>query len=176
MKELIVPLTKCPHEQGRIGPREKQDWFQTVLLSKKLLAKYPEAKIAIISSFIPAGQKSEVSLYLEAIDEISISRESVRVIPEGYETIGQIEVLEKIQRKEHARIFLISTPFHFPRIWWLCKRMRVKVRHHIAFGLPQIKGAIIDIALTAIYPILDLCGLKFRFKEGLVKRRKNGIL
>lgn len=168
----LLPLTKGPAAKGRIGPREWQDWYRSLVLTKKLMPRYQPCSVAILSNFQVAGEMHEVYFYLEALEELSIP--DVVVIREAYETMGQLEYAFEMARRERVNLVVISTWLHFPRVWWLCRGMGVK--HHVAWGIPRPSLAAADIFLTFALPALDLLGLRKWFKKRLERRRTSGKL
>ncbi len=172
MKEyLILPLTKSPHQTGRIGPREKQDWHRGLVKAKDLQEK-TGGKILVISNVHIAGERHEADLYDMALRELDVSDENIMIVRKAQETIEQIEIAQRISDDLEKDLIIISTFLHYLRVRWLC--LGQKFDHCIAFGIPRPKEAVTDIILIFIFPFLDLVGLRNWFLEKITKRRVSG--
>ncbi len=163
-KTIIVPLTKSPlPDKGRIGPREKQDWYQSLILAKKLLAANENSFIYIISKVRIKGVLPEADLYEQTLEKLDVPKEKIVTIRRAYETTVQCRIAFEEAERENANLIIISTPFHYPRVRWICRGKAAK--HYIAWGQPRIKEMCTDIILIILFPLLDLLGLDTFFRN-----------
>lgn len=169
---VLLPLTKGPCAKGRIGPREWQDWYRGLVVTRKLLPRYPNSFVLILSNLQVEGERHEADIYCEAVMELGIT--NFVAIHETYETMSQLEYALEMAKEEGYTLVVISTWLHFPRVWWLCRNRHV--RHHIAWGIPRPSLAVADIILTFAMPVLDLLRLREWFKKRLELRRTSGKL
>jgi hypothetical protein len=169
---ILLPLTKSPHTKGRIGPHTWQDWYRSLVKTKRISPFFRPYEVLILSNFQVAGSAHEVDLYLEACRNLGI--DNLLPVREAYETMGQLDYAFARAAREKKRLVVISTWFHFPRVWWLCRGHSVK--HVVAYGIPRPFGAITDIVLTFVFPILDILGMRKWFKDRLDSRRVGGKL
>ncbi len=174
MKTLIVPLPKSPWSTGRIGPREWQDWSRECRLAANLIATIPNAEILIVSGMAAERHPRDADLYQQELLAQQVPEARLRIIREGVETIEQLEHVERLAREEGARVILISTFLHFPRVRWLCRGM--EYAHRIAWGLPRPREALTDMILAVAFPLLDLLGLRTWFQRKTKDHRKAGKL
>lgn len=169
---ILLPLTKGPCAKGRVGPREWQDWYRGLVMTRKLLSRYPNSLVLILSNLQVEGERHEADIYCEAAIELGIPH--FVAIHETYETMGQLEYALEMAKEEGHTLVVISTWLHFPRVWWLCRGHEVK--HHVAWGIPRPSLALADIILTFAMPVIDLLGRREWFKKRLEKRRTSGKL
>ncbi len=163
-KTIIIPLTKSPlPDKGRIGPREKQDWYQSLVLAKKLANSIENSFIYIISKVRIRGMIAEADLYEQILEKIGVPKEKIVTIRRAYETTVQCRIAFEEAQKENANLIIISTPFHYPRVRWICRGKAAK--HYIAWGRPRTKEAFTDSMLMFLFPLLDLFGLDSFFRN-----------
>ena len=170
---LVLPLTKSPHSRGRIGPRKLQDWYCSLKKARLVAMEFQPSTILILSNLQVAGEKHEVDLYLTAARELGIS-DDIEAVRETYETMGHLEYSYAKVEREGKKLIVVSTLLHFPRVWWLCRGHRVK--HFVALGIPRPFGAVMDVILTFVFPVLDVLGKREWLKKRLDARRVAGKL
>jgi hypothetical protein len=172
MKTIIGILTKSPHPQGRVGPREKQDWYRQCVDVVELHRKIPESEIVVTSALHIKGARREEEYYTEAILSLG---DSVIALEKGVETIEQIRVFKEYISVHEAKLILSVTFTHFLRVVWLCFRAQLTVtKYKVSWGIPRPKEFVTDIILTFLYPILDILGKGTWFMEKVQARRKEG--
>lgn len=169
---FIVPLTKSPHPTGRIGPTRYQDWFRSLILAKTVLNRLKSAQILIISNVHVAQEQSEAELYSDALTSLGVVDKNIRIMKEAQETIGQIDIAHRLAKNENAKLIIISTLFHYPRVRWLSRN--IEARHLIAVGIPRPREAVTDLVLSLLFPLLELTGKKKWFMEAVTARRIKG--
>lgn len=172
-KTLILPLTKTPHERGRIGPRRWQDWYRAALLAAQLADRIKRSEVLILSNVRFNGERHEVEHYVEALREAGCPERQIRVVRSQYETVGQIKRAFFIAEEENAELIVISTFLHFPRVWWLCWGEDVK--HRFAFGIPRPLEMATDIMMWFVFPLLGLIHLERWFVKKVIERRRRGL-
>ena len=172
MEYLILPLTKGPHTTGRVGAIDKQDWFNGLVKAKELLAQFPNSKILVLSNVQVAGEVHEAELYYWALKQIGVYDRDILIVRKAQETIEQIAIAREVAKKEGARLVVISTWLHYPRVRWLMSGMGAE--HHVAFGIPRPREAVTDIVLTFLFPLLDLFGKREWFMQKVNERRLSG--
>jgi hypothetical protein len=171
MGRLIVPLTKSPHS-GRIGPKEKQEWYQGLVLAQKL---YEQGDlILVISDVQVAGEEHEANIYKNALESLGVSWINTHIVRQCQETTGQIEEASNIAFRRDLELVFISTWTHYLRVRWICFWDKVRAKHVIAWGRPRPKEAVTDFILTFFFPILDICRQRRRFLKWVETRRKSG--
>jgi len=176
----IVPVTKSPHQTGRIGPRRFQDWYRGAVKAREYLGKYHPARILVLSDVHVNGEKHEADLYHKALTDAGVEEHGIEVIKEEQETIGQIDRLYKIAEEENAKLVIISTFLHYLRVAWLVWRKRtyrsglVEVTHRAAFGIPRPREVITDVILWFVFPVIDLLGGRLWFQRKVSGRRVSG--
>lgn len=173
---IIVPLTKSPHPTGRWGPVEKQDWYVGLVKATALYRQLRLSKILVISAFQAEGEKSEIELYLWALDELGVPRSSIVTVGKGQETVGQLKIAAEYAQREGAELIVVSSYLHYPRVRWLCSHgdTKMKTRHYCTGGIPRPLGAVWDIVLTFVFPLVDCCGLRIWFLGKVLARRAKG--
>jgi hypothetical protein len=174
VKYFILPLEKSPHQTGRIGQMESQDWYQGLVRAKNLLEEFPGSKILVVTATQITDEKPAADLYLEALKKFGVKEENIKVVREGLETIGQIEAAQKVARQEQAKLHVVSTFMHYPRVRWIMRGQGAK--HYGVFGIPRPREAVTDIILTFIFPFIDLWGWREKFVKKVTKRREEGRL
>ena len=179
--EIIVPLTKTPWQAGRIGKRERQDWYQGCALAKELLdrlkAEGKLAKIFILSAFQAKGQATERALYREALQELGVGPGDIETIHHGLETIGQVEYLDTFAKAGYV-IHLISVETQHDRVRLLTREMGFL--HYKACGIARPSDRRTDRILDILFPALDRIHARKIFLKvflpWLRRRRARGIL
>jgi vancomycin permeability regulator SanA len=170
---FVFPVCKSPFTKGRIGEARHQDWFQglkkAVRLSKKL-----RAKTLVISGFTATGSMSEADCYRRALCALGNGDDEMVLIRQGQETTEELEIAINLAEEENAKLVVVSTLFHYPRVRWICRGK--KAEHHMAIGLPRPKEMITDIILWFVYPIIEKIGKKDEFTNWLKNRRDGGKL
>ncbi len=177
--EIIYPVPKSPHRLGRVGKREFQDWYQSVIAAKMLLEQsrsaQVHAKVLLLTATNIAGQKPEIEIYLDALKELGVEDDDTLVVRKGFETIGHLEAAMEVARKHKARLVVISTLLHSPRVRWLCRRNK-EVHHRTVIGIPRPKEAVTDLVLSVLFPLIDICGGRAWFLGKVGARRTHGRL
>lgn len=171
-ESIILPLTKSPHQSGRMGPVEVQDWYRGLVRAKELLHELKPAKILVLANVHITGEKGETDLYLDALHTLCVPDEDILVVREGQETIEQIEIALALAKREGARLLIISTFLHYLRVRWLCRGEPVE--HYIAWGMPRPREILTDTLLTALFPLIDIMGGREWFLEKVKARRLSG--
>lgn len=187
MKTLILLLTKGPHRY-RLGPKHLHDWVRSCERALAIREREPGSEIYVASAVHVTGFPSEFELY-----KAEFLRRGLRVNEEkpcfcilhdeqgpavtlsrtGYETIGQIGLALEMAEIGHAeRVVIVSTIMHFLRVRYLCRR--IKAAHTVAWGIPNLTEACTDPILAALFPVLNLMGLRRQFQEWTVRHRKSG--
>ena len=172
-KKIICPITKSPSKNntGRIGPINKQDWYQGIEVAIEIHKKTPNSQIAIITNFKPNTDEHEADIYLEILNRRGIN--NIIIIREGLETIGQIEAAKKLAKKSEADLVLVSTSLHFLRVKYYAGS---GVLHKISWGIPRPLEVPRDIILIFLAPLIDVFGIRGIYKDILIKRRGKGLL
>ncbi len=177
----LLPKSAIPPE-GRIWSKKKtvyefekeQDYYKGCLKAVKLANNDPVCKILMPSTFQVYGMY-EADVYKIILNNLGILSCQIHYVAnkkDGLETIGQLEATFKMAKKEQARLIVISTLFHFPRVWWLCRDKNVK--HEVVFGIPRPSEVISDIILAFLFPFIDLVGLRKWFQKVTIKKRLKG--
>ena len=167
-KTSVVVIPKSPWSQGRIGPRELQDWYRGCILAAKIVNSAPNYHVVVASGF-KNGEYIETEFYHKILCEM-VSKEKIYTISYGVETISQLDAF--FSQRYDGKIIVISTFLHFPRVWWLCRGKGVK--HKVVFGIPRPKEMIADIILTFVFPIIDILGMRQWFLKKVSARRESG--
>lgn len=143
-------------------------------LEKGLLALGDEVEIIVISDFQMAGCRHEADYYREALEKLGGRNiREIREFPETLGgTIGQVEIIKQLG--QNAKMIVISTFAHYPRVRWLCRELGFK--HYAAFGIPRLSELISDSILTFLFPLLNLCGGREWFKRWVGSRQEGGRL
>lgn len=181
-KTIVIPVAKSPHSKGRIGPEKWQDWFQGVKRAVSIAKRLGTGtEVLILSNAQYSGQQHEVDLYYEAFVGLGgRTGINIRVLREGYETIEQINRSFELAVTERKELVFISTFFHYLRVQWLiwrCKTAKVKVKHYVVlFGIPRPREILTDIALTILFPLIDIFGGRRFFLKAVNRRRIKGKL
>ncbi len=174
LEYLIVPWTKSPlPERGRIGAKEYQDWYRSVILAARLLRRHMPSKILLISDVFIKGSPHELQTYLDAFRECGVKRKDIIEIWKAQETTEQVEIALAYAREHRVKIISIVSFFHWPRLLWLCRGCHIE--HHIAWGLPRIKEMFTDSILCVAFPLIDLCGGRGWFLKKVKARREAGV-
>ena len=173
-KVALLPLTKSPHERGRVGPRERQDWYVGLVEAARRAHDDPKAQILVISAFQAKDSRSEVDLYVEVLHELGISDEQIVVIPQAMETVEQLHIADAYAREHGMELVVISSKLHSPRVRKICKYDGIVATHYRTAGIPRPWGAVTDIGLTVLFPALVRLGLRDWFARRLAKRRASG--
>ncbi len=177
---IIIPVTKGPHPQGRIGPLEWQDWYLQLVRTVSLSCEM-SAGILVISDVHIDGAEHEAYYYCDVLYQLGCSPcsdftklEAGQYIDlrECQETIGQMERVKEICHEYGFNPIFVSTWFHYFRVRWLTRGM--KATHYVSFGLPRLLEAITDMILTFAFPVIDLAGKRRWFQEKIVGRRESG--
>jgi hypothetical protein len=173
METLVFPLPKSPlPEKGRFGPREAQDWWriceEAVRLAKE---EYHYAPILVATGFVYASGIHEATFYQDVFTK-EFHIPNVEVVAKGVETVGQLAAAFDFADRTSAELVVVSSVFHFPRVWWLCRGR--KVRHRVVSGIPRLSEAIADIILAVLFPLIDLLGKRETWREKVERRRKEG--
>ncbi len=187
LKRHLVPLTKSPlPHKGRIGKKEWQDWYKTLVVSARLAKDDPSAMVHVISAVHITGQPTEVQLYDSTLLRLGVPSKRINLINEGQETIGQIQAVEKHISADGEGVTFIVTPTHYLRVLWLTRHMK-KAKVVIAWGLPRLKEAVTDFVFTFLFPIIECHGYKLAritsipwmrskkaFQDHAIKTREGG--
>lgn len=168
---LIFPVPKSPHTAGRIGPTRCQDWYRAVVRSVALAEASSSPAFLIVTAFYAAHENREAIIYGNAIRAL-VPNAHILVIPQGLETVEQIEVALAFAKQTRQSIYLVSTLLHFPRVWWLARGN--SARHRVVVGIPRPREAVTDIVLAFLFPLLDLAGLRQWFLYRARRRRQRG--
>lgn len=167
---LIVPLTKNPNPKGRIGDECEQDWyrgcFEAVLLEKQ----NRDSTIVVVSN-VTDNDFSEPDKYAETLQKMGAR--SITMVREAFETVRQIEVIERIERIVQEEGFIIvSTWTHYLRVRWLCRGKGW--RHVVVGGIPRPREIVTDAILTFAYPLIELLGGRDWYLSWVEGRRGQG--
>ena len=182
MKRLIIPLTKSPHPQGRIGIRRRQDWYRALVKAVKLSVKL-DAGILLLTNNKVANAEPETHYYSEALEEFECERctyweelagKRYIVVRECQETISQVERSIEIAKEHCLGPVFVSTFMHYLRVRWLARAW--KADHYSAFGIPRPREALSDLILIFLFPIVDGLGWRRHFQERIQARREQGKL
>lgn len=172
VKIIRVPLTKSPlPDKGRIGRQELQDWYRGLVRAAMEAKLNPHIEIWVVSALRIGDLQSEADLYHETLLKLGVPEHQIKVIREGYETIGQVEFVDEHVLTTDNVTFIVA-PTHYFRVLWLTRKMRIEVE--IGWGLPRIAEAITDCVFTFLFPIIDLCGKRDWFKKLVLSRREHG--
>lgn len=173
MEHLILPLTKSSWRSGRIGPVEMQDWYIALKKAKELLVVCScNSKILVLSDFQAAGCEHEVDCSLWALHQLGVSDEDILVVREARETIEQLAIAQHIARERGAKLVIISTGLHYPRVRWLARG--VGGEHYFVVGIPRPRELLTDFVLMFLFPVLDCVGARDWFLSKVKKRRLSG--
>lgn len=172
MHYIIVPLSKSPQPEGRIGPEELQDWYRQCVKAVQL-ARRRNAPLVTSSSFVMKDSVSDEEQYGRVISLLGCELVRLGV---GDNTIDQLAELKSYARQHGVKIVLVATWLHYLRVKWLCMRENVDADVFISGGMPRPKEAITDLILTILYPLIDLLGKKEAFERYIRSRRALGML
>lgn len=169
---LIFPVPKSPFPlKGRFGKKEWQDWYRVSLKAVNLKNQLGGA-VLLISNFSVLGCPSEQAFFSEEFKQLGLDEEHLEKHLVGLETIEELEHAVKLARERQVRLIVISTWLHHLRVRWICRGQGVQ--HEVVFGLPEIKAAVVDLILTAAYPLFELLGKKEWFISLAKGKRKKG--
>ncbi|HUQ30352.1 MAG TPA: ElyC/SanA/YdcF family protein [Candidatus Paceibacterota bacterium] len=173
-EKIILPLTKSAWPGGRVGSLYLQDWYQGLLKAVELVRESAgPAFVLILSAVQTPPEPSEVDVYLTALNELGVDVNDFMVIREEVETIGQLEYANRLAQARGARLIVISTWTHYPRVRWLCRGRQFE--HHCVWGIPRPREAVTDIVLWLVFPILDsIPGGRDWFLRKVHVHRKSG--
>ena len=185
-RPLGIPLAKSPWPKGRIGPKERQDWY--IALSKAVsVSRTMNAGILIISGVFVKGVLPEFQYYRDELVKMGLTRivdydwgklgkDRFIELYENQETVGQIEGAAEVCWKRDFYPIFVSTWLHYPRVRWLTRSgtFYFEAEHHAVFGIPRPREAITDIILMVLFPLIDWFGLRTWFQEKVIARRKTG--
>ena len=169
--KYIFPLPKSPWPEGRVGPREQQDWYRAAIKAGRMQASAPDSKILLVSATKVEGTKGDLFYYGELFDR---SAPHVVSIEAGLETVTQLGAAEWAAKKAEAKLVVISTWLHYPRVRWLCRGKNFE--HHWVFGIPRLKEVKNDVLLIFLFPLIDILGLRAWFLRRVLERREGGKL
>ena len=173
MKFFVLPITKNP-AFGRVGQEELQDWYRgcarAVQIQRGLSSAGHDAEIVVLSDVHIKGYRHEAEYYQDALKKLGAK--NVRTIQQGQETVGQIEIILEIAKKEDAKLVVVSTFGHYLRLAWLLRG--TDAQHETVFGLPRFRELITDGILTVLFPLIDLTVGREWFQNKVVHRRESG--
>lgn len=182
----IVPIMKSPCEMpgqkwwrgGRIGPKEKQDWYLGLLSAVRLFkAEESDEAVICVASENRFHGLLETDVYVDALRELGVPLKSIEVYAEGRETIGQIAAVMKRCKPLTDTVVLIASLLHWPRCCYLMGDYSPKNHKCIpCSGLPRPSEAVTDIVLNGLFPIIDLLGGREWFLRKTTQRRAAGVL
>lgn len=168
MREIVVLLTKSPlPRKGRFGRESWQDWYRGCRVAVALALEH-DASILVASAFKTKDGTREAEFYREVLERMGVAK--VVVVEEGLETIGQLDAAFKAAAGRD--LVVVSSAFHFPRVWWLCRGK--SVRHHVVWGIPRPSEAIVDILLAILFPLIDFFGWRDKLQKRSEDRRVAG--
>jgi len=170
--KYLLPLTKNPDPKGRFGPKEKQDWYVSLVKTQQIFRELDSAKILIISDVV-SNDVNEADTYVSTLKDLGIKNEEIVVIRENYETIGQIETAKKFAQEKNDELVVVSTFLHSLRARYLFRGYK-PIKHFSVFGIPRPREIFTDIVLTFGLPLLDFLGLRNWFKRKIDQRRSGG--
>lgn len=184
---VIGLMTKSPAPvKGRVGPKERQDWYQSCLMAMEELhrALRTEEESCVVSNLIVvpsavtmADSLPEAAIYFHTlVKELGIPEIFVDTPKVGHETIGQIEYLMRYL-DEGYKVHLVCTALHLPRVWWLSRKYGERVSFGCTIrGIPRPTEAVTDIVMAVVFPIIDLLGYRSRFQQRVITQRLQGNL
>jgi len=173
---LILPKSPIPAE-GRVGRTEWQDWYRSCAVAAKLYKRREIHLILIISAFKTGSEGSEYERMKAVLVMHGVDPRYITHIEEGLETIEQIQTAKKYMSGKKARLVTFCTLTHWPRVHYLCWKEGLSCRRKVAIlGLPRPREALTDAALTILFPLIDLFGLREWFLSQVKKRRSEGVL
>lgn len=167
----VLIITKPPFGVRRFPCLKLQDWYQILA---KTIQYQSRAKCSVV---IPTavelkGEEPELHTFARYAREMGI--QSLHLFPRGDDTYSQI-AFARGHFTQGEEIVVACSVLHFPRVWWIAQREGLDVKRWIiAWGLPRLADFFFDPLLTVLYPIIDLCGLKFIFWELVSHRRRAG--
>lgn len=173
MGTYILPLTKSPHPQGRIGSQKNQDWYRALVKTRVLFFKFSPAKILIISDVLLPGNIHEADIYIKTLKSLGFTDNDIVLMKEAHETIGQIETAKKFAQEKNDELIVVSTFLHSLRAKYLFRGYKL-IKHFSVFGIPRPREIFTDIILTFGLPLLDFLGLRNWFKRKINQRRSGG--
>ena len=174
MPHLIVPLSKSSWREGRIGPVEWQDWYRGFVRAACFARILPDSRIVVISDVRVAGGAHEHERYRFAAAREGVPPETMVYVRATHETIEQIAIAARMAKEQGAKLIIVSTWLHYPRVRWLARG--VPAKHYAAFGIPRPYEAVTDIVMTFAMPVIDLLGLRPWFQRKTRERRQRGKL
>lgn len=173
MKTILALVTKSPWPKGRVGKTHNQDWYQTCVTASHLQQKIKDSEVVVSSATTVLGAKQEEEYYIEAMKELDTP---LITLGKGYETITQLKLFNEYTDEKSAKLILLTTWSHYPRIVWLCWRHRISCKIKVSKGLPRPWELLTDVAIFFPYILLDLLGLEGWFIGKVTKRRQSGKL
>lgn len=171
---LILPKNPFP-EKSRWGSKELQDFWHSCAKAAMILDENqnPESKILLITNF-QTNEGNEADYFSEILIDLDVDYNKIKVIREGVETLEQLLTAKYLVENDGSKLLIVCTFLHFLRVRWICWMEEIEARFKVAFGLPEPKNAVMNIILTAVYPILDLLGCSGWFQNLVIKRREKG--
>jgi hypothetical protein len=173
MKTILALVTKSPWPQGRIGKINQQDWYQTCVLASLLHKKINNSEVIVSSAAKIKDAKQEEEYYIEAMKGLNTPLITLR---KGYETITQLEIFKEYATERSAKLILLTTWSHYPRVKWVCLRHNIKCEVKFSKGLPRPWELFTDAVIFFPYIIISLIGLEKWFVKKVTKRRQSGKL
>jgi hypothetical protein len=169
---FVFPVPKSPFPtKGRFGEVGHQDWYRG--LKKAVdLAEKTKGRVLVITGFKADGYMSEADCYQRVLKILGKAVRDLVVIEKGQETAEELEIAIELAKEKNARLIVISTFMHYPRVRWICRGQ--KIEHWMVFGLPRIREFFTDLLMWFAYPIIETAGKKEVFIEWVNKRRKGG--
>jgi len=172
-KVFLVPITKGPQIGGRFGPVKYQDWYRTLLLTKKLLLKkYKGAKVLVICDLHIKGTEHEGEYYRKTLLRLGVGDGDIILIRRGLATMEQIEMVVDFAKQQNAKLVFVSTFLHYPQILYLMRGREAE--HHWVVGIPAAIQALADIVMMFAVPFADAIGRREDLKAFIKKRRDAG--
>jgi hypothetical protein len=160
---LIYPIAKNPDPCGRMGPRDRQDWYracqEAVAFADAAAGSQQANGIRILTLSARTDPVNELEWYRKALHEIGLPLQQLTEIAECTETTCQVRLTLGIADKSDEPLYVFATWLHWPRVAWLYwwyNAHGVTVRVYPAFGLPRWPDALTDIILTALVPLINI--------------------
>jgi hypothetical protein len=170
---IICPLTKSPHQRGRIGSKMRQDWYVACQEVAEMAATYPEARVLVLSDVQIKGEEHEAEIYRQALLGLGVPEERLIVEYQEHETIGQVYHAIGKAREMNTRVTFVASVVHIPRVWWLTRQAK-DVDYVLTDGWARPREFVTDLALVFLFPLIDLCGQRKWFQDQVRNRRKGG--
>jgi hypothetical protein len=170
---IICPLTKSPHQRGRIGSKTCQDWYVACQEAAEMVASDPQARVLVLSDVRIEGEENEAEIYRHALLELGVPEERLVVEHHEYETIGQVYHALGKAREMNTRVTFVASIVHAPRVWWLTRQAK-DVDYVLTDGWARPREFVTDLALAFLFPLIDLCGQRKSFQNMVCNRRKGG--